>query len=204
MFIHLESGTCRSGYCILEINALAADCPGSSAYVIKAFEPWFRAGAPRQAAIFDDFDSEQNGWRCPYCQHCSKSRPGLTNHLRERVCAIGYPHVLQCPACSEQFTLLSALLQHARTRRCSVSTKDGILAEMLAYLRDGLPHQTFRSNVLYELQTQPSHPTRLDVRVSVRSPQPSHSDRDHACSVPADIPGCRFQSGFAQLVLKEL
>lgn len=150
MFIHLESGTCGSGYRILEINSLAAAYLGSSAYMIKAFEPWFRAGAPRQVAIFDDFDSERNSWRC------------------------------------------------------SVSTKDGILAEMLACLRDGLPHQTFRSNVLYELQPQPSHPTKLDVRVSIRSPQPSHCDRDDACSIPEDIRECRFQSGFAQLVLKEL
>ena len=203
MFIHLESGSCHSGCHISEINSLAADCPASNAYMIKAYEPWFRAGAPRQIASFNDFDSERNSWRCPYCQHCSTSRPGLTNHLRQRICATGYPDVLQCPICSETFTLLSGLLQHARTRRCSVSTKDGVLAKLLAYVRNGLTHRTLRSNVFYELEIQLSQPTKLGVRVSIRSPETSHSDKNGTHQISETTRESRFQSGFAQLVLRK-
>ncbi|MCJ1470969.1 hypothetical protein MMC07_009617 [Pseudocyphellaria aurata] len=155
MLLHLESGTCSSGFNIRHINDMTHTSTGAENIIIQDKFDWFMAGAPRPFASESDYNSTSEQWQCPICPEGFSKQSGLTRHLARRTCSEGYPKVLSCPECPQTFTKLSSLLQHVESLRCAASYDEEVLAELLDHLERNLDMFTpemLNGRDIYELK----------------------------------------------------
>ena len=170
MFAHLENFECLSSYTIQHINTIALECSSSSNYVIKAREPWLRAGVPPSSAQDSHHDAKRNKWKCPICKIAYSSKDGLDLHFRTQDCCSGFPAALKCPDCGSLHTKLSALIQHVESEACAADIRRGSFKGLLDHMETAMDEPTKQEQgavkVRYGLRFDPSRPGKLYVKVT--------------------------------------
>ena len=168
MLIHLESGSCSGGWKGYHLNGLAVKAPLADEYVILDKVPWLRAGPPPRLVKDSDQGWEQHYWTCSICDKDYLRRDSLHKHLQSQECSKGYPNVLHCPVCPDEFTTLSGMFQHIETPRFPASKDTDCIARLLKKLQVSLAKPNLQKNldeIVYRLEPDPNGGGKLAVRV---------------------------------------
>lgn len=151
------------------VNSLAVQCPVASAYVLKEYEPWLRAGAPPNTIRSAYRDNDRNAWRCPVCKKFFLSEADIKRHYEDQSCTNDYPCTLKCSECSELFTRLSSLYAHCENTACGGKVQYGPLAKLSEYLKSELSkpgEMQALARIRYQLRFDTSSkPTVVSVKV---------------------------------------
>lgn len=168
MLIHIESGTCPAGWNTHHINTLAVETPYAGQYVVRNKVPWLRAGAPPRFVRATDKDPERNRWVCSICDSQYRHKKDLHWHLQNQECCQGFPEVLMCPVCPDQFTTLSGMFQHIETPRCPASRDTISISILLQALQRNLAKPEIQERldeIQFKLEPDPERENKLIVRV---------------------------------------
>lgn len=85
MIIHLESGACKSGINIFDLNNSAAQCFQWKAYLDKEF----RKGLLDRRDLRSDYDDTVYPFHCPACGTVFTKLSGLFQHVYSPACNQG-------------------------------------------------------------------------------------------------------------------
>lgn len=115
------------------LDELAQEYYQSVEYVVEAFESYLSQGHRQKDRAEVVYNRNTRSHECDLCAKSCGTRAGAKLHTQSPV---HDPRVFKCPECDDRFKVLSALVQHVESDRCTEGIEEGTgsIGDMLHYL----------------------------------------------------------------------